>query len=167
MTQPVHLPECDTAPEAIRTVSRMLREALPTPKSGTVERSKELSAAEKICEYPFFLLPLRCEMQPAADGMAEKSVITNLGIRIRQLIADHRRLSGVCGELTAECRRLKSENRASQERIKELESELARMQLTAGLAGDGQNREKARARVNRLMREVDKCIALLDTPQES
>ena len=99
--------------------------------------------------------------------MADKSVITNLGIRIRQLIDDHRRLAGVCGELTADCRRQKTENRALQERIRELESELARMQLAAGLAGDRRDKEKARTRVNRLMREVDKCIALLDTPRES
>ena len=39
----------------------------------------------------------------------------------------------------------------------------ARMQLTEGLAGGGRNREKARARVNRLY-EVDKCIALLGQP---
>ncbi len=99
--------------------------------------------------------------------MADKSVITNLGVRIRQLIGDHRRLTGNCGEMPAECRRQKTENRALQERIRELESELARMQLAAGLAGDKQNKEKARTRVNRLMREVDKCIALLDTPRES
>ena len=47
---------------------------------------------------------------------------------------------------------------------RELDAELARMQLTEGLAGGGRNREKARARVNRLMREVDKCIALLGQP---
>ena len=41
------------------------------------------------------------------------------------------------------------------------------MQLAAGLAGDRRDKEKARTRVNRLMREVDKCIALLDTPRES
>lgn len=99
--------------------------------------------------------------------MAEKSVITNLGLRVRQLIEDHRRLSGVCGELTAENRRLKIENRTLQERIRELEGEVARMQLTAGLAGERQNRDKARTRVNRLMREVDKCIALLDSPRKS
>ena len=39
------------------------------------------------------------------------------------------------------------------------------MQLTAGLAGGSADKEKARARVNRLMREVDKCIALLNKPQ--
>ena len=52
-----------------------------------------------------------------------------------------------------------------QERIRELDGELSRMQLTEGLAGESRNREKARARVNRLMREVDKCIALLGRPE--
>ena len=83
--------------------------------------------------------------------MADKSVITNIEARVRQLIDDHKRLSDLCAELTAQ-------------RVRELDAELARMQLTEGLAGGGRNREKARARVNRLMREVDKCIALLGQP---
>lgn len=95
--------------------------------------------------------------------MADKSVITELGNRIRQLLDDHKRLSGLCAELTAENGVLKAENRTLLERRKALETELSRMQLTAGLAGDDRNRDKARARVNQLMREVDKCIALLST----
>lgn len=93
--------------------------------------------------------------------MAEKSVITNIGRRVRQLIDDHERLSGICRELTDECEALKVERRGLQERVKELEAELARMQLVDGLSGESPNRDKARMRVNRLMREVDKCIALL------
>ena len=46
-----------------------------------------------------------------------------------------------------------------------LDAELARAQLAEGLAGGDGGREKARARVNRLMREVDKCIALLRQPE--
>ena len=95
--------------------------------------------------------------------MADKSVITDLGGRIRQLIDDHKRLTTLCAELTAENSSLKAENRALLERRKELETELSRMQLTAGLTGDGDSRDKARARVNRLMREVDKCIALIES----
>lgn len=98
--------------------------------------------------------------------MADKSVIGNIEARIRQLIDDHRRLSELCAELTAQRDGLKAENRTLQERIRELDAELSRMQLAEGLAGEARNREKARARVNRLMREVDKCIALLGTPGE-
>ena len=93
--------------------------------------------------------------------MAEKSVIIDIKQHIRQLIDDHKRLSGICSDLNKECATLKAENRLYREQIKGLKDELARMQLTEGLAGDSQNRDKARFRVNRLMREVDKCIALL------
>lgn len=95
--------------------------------------------------------------------MADKSVISDLGNRIRQLIDDHKRLSAHCAELMTENGALKAANRTLQERRKALETELSRMQLTAGLAGDDRYRDKARARVNQLMREVDKCIALLST----
>lgn len=93
--------------------------------------------------------------------MADKSAIVHIEARIRQLIDDHRRLAELCGELTAQRDALKAENRGLQERLRELEAELSRRELTEGLAGDGRNKDKARARVNRLMREVDKCIALL------
>ncbi|WP_462353283.1 hypothetical protein [Alistipes timonensis] len=96
--------------------------------------------------------------------MADKSVITNLEARVKQLIDDHKRLSELCSELTAQRDTLRSEKRTLEERVRELDAELARMQLTEGLAGESRNRKKARARVNRLMREVDKCIALLGQP---
>lgn len=97
--------------------------------------------------------------------MSDKSVITNIETRVRQLIDDHKRLSALCSELSAQCETLRVEKRTLEERVKSLDAELGRMQLTEGLAGEGPNREKARARVNRLMREVDKCIALLGQPQ--
>lgn len=93
--------------------------------------------------------------------MADKSVIVNIEARISRLIDDHKRLSELCRELAAERNSLKAANRALEERIRELNAEVARMQLADGLAGGSRNREKARARVNRLMREVDRCIALL------
>lgn len=93
--------------------------------------------------------------------MADKSVITTIESRVRQLIDDHRRLSDLCAALTAQRDQLRAENRTLQERVRELDAQLSRMQLTEGLAGESRNREKARARVNRLMREVDKCIALV------
>lgn len=93
--------------------------------------------------------------------MADKSAITLLERRIRQLLDDHRRLAGLCAELTAERDALKAANRTLEERTRELDARVARMQLAEGLAGSARDREQARTRVNRLMREVDKCIALL------
>ena len=41
--------------------------------------------------------------------MADKSVITNIEARVRQLIDDHKRLSDLCAELTAQRDTLRSE----------------------------------------------------------
>ncbi len=98
--------------------------------------------------------------------MADKSVITSIDACVRHLIDDHNRLSEICSELAAQRDALRAEKRALEERVKELDAEVAKMQLTEGLAGGGTNREKAKARVNQLMREVDKCIALLEKPAE-
>lgn len=93
--------------------------------------------------------------------MADNSVIATLEARIRELVDRHRRLSGRCAELEAQCEALRSGNRTLEERVRRLDAELARTRLAEGLAGGSSDREKARARVNRLMREVDRCIALL------
>ena len=99
--------------------------------------------------------------------MAEKSVITNIEARVRLLIDDHKRLSGLCTELAQQRDALQREKRALQEQVRDLEAEVAKLQLVDGLAGGRTNRDKARARVNRLMREVDKCIALLERQTET
>ena len=98
--------------------------------------------------------------------MADKRVITNLEALVRRLIDEHRKSSGTVRELTAERDSIKAENRALRERARSLEKDLARKELTEGLTGRSSDRDKAKARVNRLMREVDKCIALLGSPGE-
>lgn len=96
--------------------------------------------------------------------MDVKKLITDIESRTKRLMDDHRRLEGLCGELTAERDALRSEKRTLQERLQAMERELSNLRLSRALAGAG-DREQARARVNRLMREVDKCIALLSKAQ--
>lgn len=98
--------------------------------------------------------------------MTDNSVIGNIETRVRQLIEEHRRLKAACASLTAERDTLLDERRSLETRIRELDAQVARMQLVEGLAGGSRDRDKARARVNRLMREVDKCIALLERSEE-
>lgn len=68
--------------------------------------------------------------------MADKSVISNLEARVRQLIEAHRRMAEHCAELEAQQETLRAEKRSLEERVRELDAEVARMQLTEGLAGD-------------------------------
>lgn len=94
--------------------------------------------------------------------MPDKSAIKELEARVRQLLDDHSRLTELCAELAAQRDGLKAENRTLQQRVSELKNEIARLQLIEGFAESSRNRDKARARVNRLMREVDRCITLLE-----
>lgn len=94
--------------------------------------------------------------------MPDKSAIVELETRVRRLLDDHRRLSDLCTELTAQRDSLQAANRTLQQRVSELQTELTKLRLVEGMEGSGRNPAKARARVNRLMREVDRCIALLE-----
>ena len=96
--------------------------------------------------------------------MAEKEVIRRLEAHILRLIDDHREAIRQRDEALAGRDALKTQIRTLQERIHALDAELARVELSEGLAGKSPDREKAKARVNRLMREVDKCITLLNKP---
>lgn len=93
--------------------------------------------------------------------MTSKEAIANIGRLVGRLIEEHRLVAAHRDELVSECTSLREENRSLREQVKRLESELALMQLGEGLAGNSRNRDKARARVNRLMREVDRCIAIV------
>lgn len=71
--------------------------------------------------------------------------------------------------LKAEIRDLKHANEALnikvQERdatIKELEIKYERLKLTGALLGDGENALKAKKKITDLVREIDKCVALLN-----
>lgn len=93
--------------------------------------------------------------------MTSKEAVQNIGRKVDRLIDEHRKAVGQRDALVAECRTLREENRSLREQVKKLESELSLAEVRDGLAGDGRNRKKARAHVNRLLREVDKCIAIV------
>ncbi len=98
--------------------------------------------------------------------MATKSIITRIEGRVDQLIEDHKRLTQLCRDLTSERDELLGEKRELQLEVKRLNHEVSIHQLCEGLASNSASRDRARARVNRLMREVDKCINLLSASQE-
>ncbi|MDE6862106.1 MAG: hypothetical protein K2J31_05125 [Alistipes sp.] len=94
--------------------------------------------------------------------MAEKQIVSRLTAQVERLIEDHRRISADCRALVAERDGLAAENRALQQRLRELDARVKSIELGQGLSGNSGDRERARLRVNSLLREVDKCIAMLD-----
>ncbi len=71
--------------------------------------------------------------------------------------------------LKAENKDLKSGNEAlknqlyeREARIKELEVKYERIKLSGALLGDGENGVEARKKITDLVREIDRCVALLN-----
>ena len=88
--------------------------------------------------------------------------LKQLNNRIDELIGTYRILK----ENNTELRTLNEElKRALQERseeMKELEKKYDRIKLTGAILGNEENSIEAKRRITDLMREIDKCIALLD-----
>ncbi len=72
-------------------------------------------------------------------------------------------------DLKTECMNLRSVNEAQKNqlqereaRIKELENRYERVKLSGALLGDGEHAVEARKKVTELVREIDRCVALLN-----
>ena len=98
--------------------------------------------------------------------MAVNPIIPSIEAKVARIIDDNRSLRAQCGELTQQRDKLRSDNRELQQRVTALERELSKLKLNAALAGDKSDKRAAKARINRLMREVDSCIAMLSAEQQ-
>jgi len=72
-------------------------------------------------------------------------------------------------ELKTECMNLRSVNEAIRKqlqerdaRIKELENRYERIKLSGALLGNGEHALEARKKITELVREIDRCVALLN-----
>ncbi|MBR3702618.1 MAG: hypothetical protein IKM12_03610 [Alistipes sp.] len=97
--------------------------------------------------------------------MACKSIISHIQAQVERVIAQHEKIEAQVATLTSERDTLKAELRKQQEENMALKAELQRMQLAQSLGGNTADKAKSRARINQLLREVDKCIALLTKAQ--
>lgn len=98
--------------------------------------------------------------------MAKKDIIRLLREQVENLIASHEKSSTQCRELIAERDRLLSEKRALEVRVRDLEERVKSMELSGVMAGSGGDVERARQRVNNLLREIDRCIDALKHQQD-
>ena len=99
--------------------------------------------------------------------MAKKDIIKLLREQVENLIASHDKCSKECRELIAERDNLLSQKRALEVRVRELEERVKSKELSGVMAGAGGDVERARQRVNNLLREIDRCIEAVKHQQES
>ena len=90
----------------------------------------------------------------------EELVILNR--RIDELISSHLSLKDEIGIIKSRNQELERALKEREAKIEELEKRYDRVKLKGALLGEGENAVEAKRRINDLMREIDKCIALLD-----
>lgn len=101
---------------------------------------------------------------PTSNNTPQASVVRAIESRVERILADHKRLYDHNKALTAQRDELLKSRRELQEKMAKMEKELAIAQLSASLSGSTKTNTRAKAYINRLMREVDSCITLLSSP---
>ncbi len=65
-------------------------------------------------------------------------------------------------DLNVQNEALQREVQEKQSRIDELEERNQKLSLVKGILAESENSDEARMKINRIVREIDKCIALLN-----
>lgn len=93
------------------------------------------------------------------QGFSELQV---LNIKLDELLNRYRNLLNEHDELKKKNEALVFMLQEKENQIKELESQYERIKLTGALRGDAENAQEARKKITELVREIDKCVALLN-----
>ena len=94
--------------------------------------------------------------------MAGSSVIDSLSAKIERLMAEHDKALARNAELSRERTKLAEENKTLKQTTASLERRIGVWELGNGLTGTATDTKRARARINQLVREIDRCIALMN-----
>jgi len=81
---------------------------------------------------------------------------------VEELIAGHDELVELAARLNNELSEARRQLAEKNEEVKELQARYERAKFSGAILGSGEDALTARRRVSELVREIDKCIALLD-----
>lgn len=95
----------------------------------------------------------------SAQGYEELIILNR---KIDELLADHQRLKAEYQKINHANEELKTTILMRDEKIKELEIKYEKVKFTGALLGDEQNAGEAKKKLDDLVREIDKCVALLN-----
>ena len=89
-------------------------------------------------------------------------MLDNLKQRIRQLIALYEAEKTERIKLQIELEKYSRQNEAYRTQITELERQIDNLKLTQAFVADSSDNEQARKKIDKLMKEIDKCISLME-----
>jgi predicted nucleic acid-binding Zn-ribbon protein len=85
-----------------------------------------------------------------------------LNRKLDELLARYNNLKSEVTDLKKGNEVLKSMLQVREEKLKELEVKYERIKLSGALLGEGENALEAKKKITELVREIDKCVALLN-----
>jgi predicted nuclease with TOPRIM domain len=85
-----------------------------------------------------------------------------LNSKLDELLARYNGLKAENKELKSENEAMRSRLQAGYDKIKELEIKYERIKLSGALLGEGENAFEAKKKITELVREIDRCVALLN-----
>jgi chromosome segregation ATPase len=90
----------------------------------------------------------------------EELIILNR--KLDELFNHYSNLRSELGNLRNVNEELKVDLQERDKRIKELELKYERVKLSGALLGEGENALEAKRKINELVQEIDRCVALLN-----
>ncbi len=82
--------------------------------------------------------------------------------KIDELITRYYKLKTEYEKLKTDIDEIKQLHQDREAEMKQLESKYERVKLSGALSGDGEHATEARRKITELVREIDRCIALLN-----
>ena len=93
--------------------------------------------------------------------MTDKNIIATLTADVERLMELHESAMKEIAALREKSSEQNATIRTLQEQLREAKNETEKASLHAAIAGSVSNKAAARAHINRLLREVDKCIDMV------
>ena len=90
----------------------------------------------------------------------EELIILNR--KLDELLDRYNNLKNEAADLKSGNEVLKGRLQQKEEKLKELEIKFERIKLSGALLGEGENAVEARKKIGELVREIDRCVALLN-----
>ncbi len=85
-----------------------------------------------------------------------------LNRKLDELLDRYNNLKREVSELKNGNRNLKTALQEKEDKLNELELKYERIKLSGALLGEGENADEAKKKITELVREIDRCVALLN-----
>lgn len=95
--------------------------------------------------------------------LEERQTLQDFETRVRQLMLDFRRLRAERSSLQQRVETLETQLEAEKAKGRDLTRELSSLRMARLIRLEEGDLKEARSKINKMVREVDKCIALLAT----